>query len=330
MASISENLKNNRQHAPCQQGKIAEYAVLLGFLALLSIASLQGLGISIFKLPHSTAKTMETHSTLSVLGVNPVFAKGPAVPSMPLNGNTVANGYYKVVTDSATGVPSLQMVDTNREGSNVTSVDGNQRNSLGSMRLAEYLDTLAEEETDEEKQAYYAKMAKLAYYMGANEAEIDDFDTYGLQSVYSNGDALQDLMMQQAELQQLMLNPPPGVDPNELVDVLPIVSEVFNIAQSYQTLFAAFVGPDGKVTSNFSTISNGTYAKGLGSAMREGTTSRVATANFPLRETTYAALVPYEKLKTQVKTTLSQNKLPETPAVTTFQDAVVVDTAATN
>ena len=305
-----------------QQGKIAEYAILLVLLGVLSIASLQGLGLSIFHLPNSVAKTMETHSTLSVLDIKPTFASSQPAPALPIN------GYYKVVTDSATGKPSLQLVNTNEEAVNVSSVDGNQLNTLGTFRLADYLDQLAQRETDPGIQDYYAQMAKLAYYMGANEAELDDFDKYSLSTRYSNGDALQDLMGQQSALQALMLNPPPGIKSQDLANVLPVTSEVFNISQNYSSLFSKFVGPDGKVTSNFSTISQGTFAKGLGSAMRDGTTTQPSSLNFQLRNKSYDVLVPYDQLKAQVKVTLSQNKLPDTPVVTDFKDAVTIDSAA--
>ena len=323
MESFSgRRLMNISKPLPRQHGKVAEYAILLGLLGVLSIASLQGLGLSIFHLPNSVAKTMETHSTLSVLDIKPAFTSSQPMPTLPVN------GYYKVVTDSATGKPSLQLVNTNEEVVNVSSVDGNQLNTLGTFRLADYLDQLAQRETDPAIQEYYAQMAKLAYYMGANEAELDDFDKYSLQVLYSNGDALQDLMGQQSALQALMLNPPPGIKPQDLANVLPVTSEVFNISQNYSSHFSKFVGPDGKVTSNFSTISQGTFAKGLGSAMRDGTTTQPSSLNFQLRNKSYDVLVPYDQLKAQVKATLSQNKLPDTPVVTDFKDAVTIDGAA--
>jgi hypothetical protein len=299
-------------------GKLAEYALLLGLLGVLSVASLKLLGVSIFNLLSSASTPeLQTKSPMALLQKNtppPGFL-----------------GFYKVSIDPNTGKPVLAIVNSlSGEAKNVTSVDGNQFNTLGEMRLASYLDQLASQETNPENKAYYAQLAKLAYYMGANEGEIDDFDTYTLSSKYSNGDALQDLLNKKQEFQALMLNPPPGLNQQALSDLLPVSSEVFNIAQTYTSALSKYVNADGTVTTNFSTVTSGTkFATGLGSALDPATTTKVARAIYPLTNKTFEDVVPYDALKAQVQTTLSKNTLPQMPIVTDFKDAVVIDTTAT-
>jgi len=299
-------------------GKLAEYALLLGLLGVLSVASLKLLGVSIFNLL-SSASTPE------------IQAKSPLTLLQKNTPPPGFSGYYKVSIDPNTGKPILAIVNSlSGEAKNVTSVDGNQFNTLGGMRLADYLDQLANQETNPENKAYYAQLAKLAYYMGANEGEIDDFDTYTLHGSYSNGDALRDLLNKKQEFQALMLNPPTGLNQQALSDLLPVATEVFNIAQTYTSALKQYVNADGTVTTNFSTVVSGTnFATGLGSALDPATTTKVAKPIYPLTNKTFEDVVPYDVLKAQVQTTLSKNTLPQTPVVTDFKDAVVIDTTAT-
>jgi hypothetical protein len=296
---------------------LSEYCILIGLLAIVAVSSLEYMGLSIsellnFKEGDLNQTALEGYYA-SVIGTKAIGNSSQG------NITSEASSYYYLQQGFV--LPSANITG----GVNATSVDGNQSNSLGTLRLAEYLDKLAAAEEDPIKQDYYAKMAKIAYYMGANEGEIDDFSSYALSEKYSNGDALNDLLALQTSMRELMDSPPMGITQKELANVMPVVCEVYNIAQNYRNQLSSMIGPDGKVSRDFMTKdpATGFAVNGAGSAFADNFISPDSPDR--LTHTSYEKVVPYEELKPKVQITLNEYKLPVSPVVVTFQDAKRVE-----
>jgi len=291
---------------------LGEYALLLGLLGVLVVSGLHMLGFSVNNLLGASTQAPQrdamTNYYSNTLGAKVALTSAPVL--------TNSNGG---LSNSLTATP----VSTN-----VTSVEGNNRYTLGSLRLADNLDQMAQQATNPVVQAYYAQLAELSYYMGANEGELDDFDNYSKGSSYSNADALNDLLSKQAQLQALIKNPPAGVSQADLQAVLPYVQEVDTIASSYKSTLQSVIGPDGTVKAEFS-IREATEHVACSISTCQDMLLVPNNKNFIVHNTTYDALVPYEQLKAQVQTTLSKNPLSaDPPVMTTLQDATTTDSKA--
>jgi len=321
-----------------------EYALFAGLLAVTAIAGLTVLGGSVNGLFSGADTRLSAPNTLSILApVQPaktivVTNAQAASPQANLQiSNPTAykgSGYYAVVTDPVTGMPKLQLTDgTAGEVKNVSSVDGNQLNALGSLMLARKLDQIASEQTDPQLQDYYGQMAKLAYYMGAAEGELDDVGGLHVTTIldgrkYSNGDALRDLNQYHAQLETLMQNPPGGVNPQEFGTVLPLAAEVYNIGHNYVNQLNAYIKPNGEVTNNFKTDP---IVRNSGPAA--GSTFRLIETMIPGGTPTgksYEQYVSYTDLKNTVTTVIKENLPVSQPVETTWNDATVIDTHSFN
>lgn len=315
-----------------------EYALFAGLLAVTAIAGLNVLGGSVSSLLSASDTRLSAPNTLSVLAPIPSAQVGkPAGNSEnPDSGSPLpykGSGYYAVLTDSATGMPKLQLTDGTAGGvKNVSSVDGNQLNALGSLLLARKLDEMASQQTDPEIKDYYGQMAKLAYYMGAAEGELDDVAGLHLITVidgrkYSNGDALRDLNQYHAQLDTLMQNPPPGINPQEFGVVMPMAVEVFNIGHNYVNQLSDFIKPNGDVTANFKVdAANRDDGPAAGSTFRQ--IDHLIPGGTPTGKS-YETYMPYTELKSTVATVLAKSvPVLSQPVETTWTDATAIDTHA--
>jgi Flp pilus assembly pilin Flp len=290
---------------------LGEYALLLGLLGVLVVSGLHMLGFSVYNMLGSSTQAQQRDAMTNYYS-NTLGAKVALTSAPVLTNNNGANGTASLGAENAVST-------------NVTSVEGNNRYTLGSLRLADALDQMAQQATDPATKAYYAQLAKLAYYMGANEGELDDFDSYSKGSSYSNADALNDLLSKQAQLQTLMKNPPAGVSQADLQAVLPYVQEVDSIAANYKSTLQSVIGPGGKVKAEFSII-EATKHVACGISTCQDMLIVANNPNFVVHKTTYDALVPYEQLMAQVQTTLSKNPVSaDPPVMTTLQDATVTN-----
>ncbi|MCE3235157.1 MAG: hypothetical protein K0Q50_1337 [Vampirovibrio sp.] len=324
-----------------------EYALFAGLLAVTAIAGLTVLGGSVNGLFSGADTRLSAPNTLSVLApVQPAKtiaatnAQAPPSQTLLQISNPTAykgSGYYAVVTDPATGMPKLQLTDgTAGEVKNVSSVDGNQLNALGSLMLARKLDQIASEQTDPQLQDYYGQMAKLAYYMGAAEGELDDVN--GLRVTkplngkrYTNADALRDLNQYHGELATLMQNPPAGVNSQTFGTVMPLAAEVYNIGHNYVNHLNTFIKPNGEVTTNFKT--NPSARDGgpaAGSTFREIDIVIPTTPSGAPSSKSYEQYIPYTDLKNTVASVLKENLPISEPVETTWNDATVIDTHSFN
>lgn len=315
---------------------LSEYALMIGLLSMASFLSLQGFGINLSSLFQLQTTKLSSDNTLSLLErpttQNPSnVAAGPATTRLNLKGS----GFYAIVPNPATGKPELKLVDASGGVTNVTSVDGDQFNILGTLRIARKLDKLAEQQTDPALQDYYARMAKLAYYMGAAEGELDDVSGLSIyvkvsKYKYSNGDALQEVADRHRELATLMQNPPPNFDLQQFNQVMPLAAEVFNIGQNYLNHLDKFVASNGNVTKNFGNKVAGDSNAGSGNGTAGGSLTMVDGLKNAgkLRGTSYENFIAYDSLKSTVAGLLDNNKIKAAPVKTTLNDAREIDTVS--
>jgi Flp pilus assembly pilin Flp len=298
---------------------MAEYAILAGLVGVAGIVALKTFGGSVHNLLGITGQGLETNNTLSVLKAIPAGNSG----AVTLKGS----GYYRIVTDPATGLPTLKLsAGVNGVPTNVTSVAGNF-NTLGSLMLANKLDQLAQAETDPALKDYYARLAKLSYYLGGAEGELDDVPGLDLPvDQYTNGHALKDVVSYGQELQQLLNNPPANFQQSRAFkEVMPLAVDVYNIAQNYKNSLNRFIEPDGTILS-FGAGPESTSGNGKAGSVL---TNSALEAGSEVNNTHYDNLISYSQMKTRSKQVLSDNKVESVPVESTLTDATVVDATAT-
>jgi hypothetical protein len=192
-------------------------------------------------------------------------------------------GYYNITSNPKTGAPTLTLVDVSTLSTNVTSVDGNQRNTMtgtvqnlatnpnnnqkltsyyqntmmGTVQAANYIQNLATNPNNNQKlTSYYQSMANLAYYMGGAEGTLDNVPrlavtSAGNQKPYTNGDALRDINQYKNQLNTLLKNPPKGLSAGAYRELLTYAVQAHNIAQNYVNRYGRFMDGEGNVSRNF-------------------------------------------------------------------------------
>lgn len=313
---------------------LGEYALLLGLLGAVAISGLRLTGFSLDNLLGASTQA-PTQNQLKdyydkTLGIQLTLTSNGG--SQAGNVFTAGSNGMELPKSTLRSLSNMEQVGSASPVSvNVSSVDGNNQTTLGTLRLAQYFDELAQQETDPVKKSYYAQLAELAYYMGANEGELDDFDSYSKGSAYSNADAFNDLMAKQAEFKALLANPPAGLNPQDLAKVTPVAAEVNQIASNYKTALQSLIGANGKINSEFiisdASKSTATRIKTCAVFSCQDLTLIPNFSRVAVKNTTYDNLVPYDQLKAQVNTTLAKYPLPTTdpPVITTFQGATVTN-----
>lgn len=301
---------------------LSEYAILLGLVGVLSVAGLKALGVSTSNLFQGSSNTLASHNTLSLLDGQPQPIKtNLAASTGPLPGK----GYYGIVSDPANGLPVLQLVNGSQgAATNVSSIDGTKMNTLGTIMLANALDKLASAETDPELQNYYSRLARLSYYLGGAEGELDD--VAGLQGYYDNADALRDVLAYKSQLQSLMLQPPPGMDPAAIDAVMPLTANVYNIAQNYANALSKYVKPDGSIQNFYDGQST---TNGNPGDLLKHIALTAAKPDIPTGRS-YDQLVSYDQMKSLSSQVLAAKNVESVPVVSTLTSATEVDAIATD
>jgi Flp pilus assembly pilin Flp len=341
---------------------IAEYGLLLALVVVVTIGGLTLLGNSNFNLFAQSGNAMSelgygeftplkdmSDKQLAVTGAGVMPGAPGSKPQSKIY--LKGGGYYTMIVDPASGQPILKLINgTSGVNVNVSSVEGSRYNALGSIMLANKLDTLAEAQTDPKLKDYYGQLAKYAYYMGGAEGVMDNVQevsqgnvmrgvvdpSTGIMQTYTLGDGLRDIFSYRQTLQGLLENPPASLNASEFHQVMPYVMDVNNIAQNYLNNFQSFITPDGKVSQNFgdpaqchSTAEYGGCdlgTPGPGASLANATS---AVANPPnghqMIGINYHLLVSLKKLKANAAKLLANYKVADLPVVTTFQDAEVVD-----
>jgi hypothetical protein len=300
---------------------LTEYAILIGLLGVLGIAGLKMLGNSTYKLLAGSNDTLANKSTLSLIQAkyNAEQYTGSAAANTSPVVTLKGSGYYNLVVDPETGQYTMKMVDgASGVATNVTSIDGERMNMLGSLMLANKLAQLAEEESDPLLKEYYHQVAEVSYYLGAAEGEIDEIA--GLvpgKTIYGNGAALRDIFNYTQKLDSLLNNPPAGFTGQTYNEIMPLAVDVYNIAQHYENTFERFILPDGSFQM-FTTP--GTFDKPGGALVNSDIiANKGTTADRPYHE-----LVKYEDLRAISDKILSDHKVDSVPVESTLADATVV------
>jgi hypothetical protein len=304
---------------------LAEYAIVLSLVGILGLLALKGLGRSTSGLLMGSSNTLANNSTLSL--VQPDGGKGGSSESSSAANNTPiafkGTGYYTVGFDPTTHQPTIQLADT-ATATNVTSVDGNQLTTYGTMLLATRLDRLATAQSDPAISSYYASLAKVAYYLGGAEGELDDVPALDLDvNKYTNANALQDVLAYKEKLQAMLQNPPKGIDSKEFMDVMPLAVDTYNIAQNYANTLSRFVKADGTV-QDFGVADVGNSGSGTaGSSLRYVDNLVVLNADglIPVPTDSYDDLVKLTKLKKAAQQIVAGVVSSTEPVYTTMKDA---------
>jgi len=349
---------------------MSEYALVLSLVTLLALASLTTMGGSISGFLSNTANAF-SGGPLAALGLTKPAGNMPAAVlspeelakstalgsgsgsgssstpgsentgssgSMDSTGSTSGsgiqktngNGYYTIAMDPKTGQPVMTLVDAPGMSTNVTSVDG-QVHTLGTLRLAQELYDLSTQQSDPVLKNYYSEMAKWSYYLGGAEGEIDGVGPLSIKG-YSKGDALGDIYLYHNKLQTLINNPPPGANPQQLMQAMPLAADVYNIAKNYLNTLDQFIEPNGKVISSFGTGYCGdscgfslgepgsalTNANGLGATPDDFRSSTSDAAP-------YHQIMSFSEIKKSAYNVLSSYEVESAPVEATLTDASKLD-----
>ncbi len=297
---------------------LTEYSLLLAAIGVVAIGALHALRDSTAGLITRTDQAMAPRSTLNLLTVKLSGQPAPVA---------AGKGYYSTTTDE-NGQSALTVTEnSNGFGTNVSSIDGNLLNTLGSVKIADTLADLADQEQNPEVKTYLAKMAKASYYMGAAEGELDNIP--GLtQNGYTKGDALSDIYKHQQQLKALMANPPQEMNRNQYNEVVPLAADVSNIGQQYLEAMEQFLDSNGNVSANFGDpsqcslggclVGNGQPGSAIENADRLVKNPRGAVQ---LSNKTYEQYMSYNKLQKTTDNLLTQNRISSEPVRATMNSA---------
>jgi Flp pilus assembly pilin Flp len=313
---------------------LTEYALLIGLISVFGIFGLKSFGNSIHQLFSGAGSHLETDNTLILLQPNQGNVTTKLSPAkLSLKGGK----YYSIVTDPKTGMPSLKLT-SGAEGIavNTTSTDG-QFNTLGTVMLAQSLDQLAQNETDPKKKDYYTRLADLSFYLGGAEGEMDSVPNLDLAitneyGTYTRGDALRDIYAYRQEIKALMKNPPENMSKDELMAVLPLATDVYNISQTYLNAYSKFIDRNGNVPGNFGLADactgttcragNGTPGSCLSNADK---VTFLPNAN-KMINMSYDQLVTPTQIRSASNVVLSSKQVESARVENTLTDATLIDT----
>lgn len=300
---------------------MVEYAVLIGLVCLVSLLGLQSLGTSTKQLLSDSGQTLEIDNTLGLLQKQ--VNQKPA--------NLTGSGYYVIVKDPVTQKPKFQVVEGNQAtATNVTSIDGDRMNTLGTIMIANRLQEMAEAETDPELKNYYAKMAELSFYLGGAEGELDDIPELTLPpDQYTNADALKDILTLSSKMKNMLNNPPSGLSPDKFNEVMPLASNVYNIALNYKNKLGAYIDPNGYGIKQFDTINpNPGASSGTGEPGSVFTNPELVPGEIQNGYVSYSSVVPYKELKNSSEQVLGNKKVKSEPVKSTLNCANKIDRKA--
>jgi hypothetical protein len=303
-------------HRSTQGVSLAEYGALTALLLITVMGSMQLLGYSISDLLSQSQQTLTTQSTISVL--NPI-------PS------SAGNGLSPQLNSPNTGIaqPAMGLTDTgNNYTNNLTSVEGTQLDTVGSLILGKQLQALADAQTDPEARDYYAEMAHLAYYMGAAEGELDNVVGLDLGSEYTDGDALQEVYDKQKALKALMDNPPANlkVSAGDQEMVLALATKVYDIADLYSSSLSRFI-KNGKVTTHFDMGNNESGDGTPGNIYKNA--ALLKPKNSGLSKSSFEDHVDYNEMKSLADKVIAQHSATKT-VETTLKNAKKIDETSTS
>lgn len=282
---------------------VVEYGLIIAAIAIIVMLGLSNVGNSLTELFSKSSDALTATSSGVSSSQNNQPGGRPSATSIR-DYAKAGTGYYTVVTDPDTGKPKLMTMTESGQPTNITSIDGNQFNALGSTMIANTLRQRAEAETDPELKSYYTKLANNAYYMGAIEGTLDGMSQFSFESQYGNRTmALYDFEWQKSGMKHLIDNPPAGLDEQTYASIMPLAAEVYNIGQHYD------------LTHNYSTNNNGSieYRNPLDVGKN---IKGMASIN---------QVTTLDELKSISAQVLSDNKVESVPVEVTLTDATLID-----
>lgn len=322
---LASHARGTKTPAFCSGQSLGEYAIIAGLIITVCIPALMLLGGNLSNsLGHMLGSNAQKQTP-------PLNITASSLPSSSTNltpqhltapsGYYKGTGYYAVILDPVTGKPIITSVQTSQI--NVAGSNGNL-NTLGTTLLAQQLEKLALQQTDPELKNYYGEMAKLSYYLGAAEGELDDVSEFNFSTErYGNGDALQDIYNYHQALLSMMQNPPANANPQQLQEVLPLATEVFNIGHNYVNSLSQFITADGRVSASFSQNGDESDNNQPGNILTE--TSGLTAIEDSTRQS-LASLVPYDEVQQMADNLLSSYPVESVPVSTTLKDAQSINT----
>ncbi len=329
---------------------LAEYALILFLVALVSIPALQILGNAIdgllregnapskagqlFALLNSNGGATDAGSPVSgagggngegsetseiEVGPDPVAMTTPAeaMERAALSGTTYVNGKGQPIITVETPTDATGMMSTSANGGAMVAT--NEIGLYSSFKLASTLDELAKQADNPAEAAYLDKLARYSYILGHAEGELDDVKGIALAG-YNRASALQDVIDYSGQLNQALRNPPAGMDPQALALAQGLGGEVYNVSQQYTTALAGVIDANGKVTRSWGPTNAG-YA---------GASFSGAGQNFNNRtdRTSLLDYGSYEGFKKKANALLDNGTISSEPVKVTFTDARIMDGAA--
>lgn len=308
----------NRAHAG---QSTTEYGLIIASIAIVAIICLSNLGPNLSQLFKQNSDSLLA-SQASALEDMPSQANNtkPSATSIA-EYDQGGTGYYTLVPDPETGKFKLMTMTESTTPVNVTSLDGSQRNTLGSLRIANTLFQRAEEATNLELKNYYQKMAEKAYYLGAVEGYMDKVVGFSDNAEYTNGNALKDIGTFKREIRDLMKNPPASMDNQTYASVMPLAVEVYNIGQEYEKTLHSYIKPDGS-TLNF--IPDTRLGAEPGSILKlkpEQVPDIITPGNITRSVVSVDDLISFDELKKISTQVLTDNHVDSAPVEVTWTNA---------
>jgi hypothetical protein len=331
-----------------------ELAIIFGLVALTVFGAFYSMGPEIKKL-FASSKDEITKSTESVTvaagsgndrrsdpnsgGNNETGGNGSTPPTSLQQYESLPKFKYEITFDPSTQMAQIVTQESVSAGTNTTSslgehdsfvaqVDTGQASNVGkTLRMAEILQGMANNEPDLNAKAYFQQLAQVSYYLGAVQGELDDVNGLDLnpsvlkayggkdERDYTNADALRDLVGYSASLRTLLQNQPQGVDPARRALAMSLGREVFKLAEKYQMAHAQFLDSQGFANGeNWANDENceeletcemnGFFGKSFKSAKNTKYGEQHKTQGWQ-----YDQLVPYDALmKTSAKVLAAANK----------------------
>lgn len=213
---------------------LTEYGLIIALVALLG-------GSAIVMLGDAVLETLASLNGSNAVAASSQLTAPPggdvAVATPPSNSLSSVSGAgpLGLSTDPQTGALTVIFPDGSGVApENATSVDGSQMNTIGSLRLGYTLEELASNTTDPAMQGYYLELARLSYFSGLIEAEIErNNDFMDGDASYPLTTAFNELLSYQQQIKTLMESPPPGATGTDYQTAMLLAGEVYNISQNY-------------------------------------------------------------------------------------------------
>jgi hypothetical protein len=285
------------KHAGQAGNTLAEYATMIGAVALVAGAGLTLLGKSTNGLFQNADQHLQSDAVKNY--VNLSFDSKPTTQK-PESGPGYAGKNAVMTINPDTGIPAIQ---TTGVGINVTSVEGTSVNVYSTATAAQKLDSITI--TDPALQDWYSQVTKMTHFLAGAEGDQVGIKDLQIKSVetgkYNDGSAARDIYNYQSKLASLLANPPAGGDPTQITQVSTLAADAWNNAQSFLTPLTPYIKPDG--TLDTPALANSKLGKNMSPS-------------------TYDSLVSYTALQQSVNTALTDPSVKHLQAVTsTLVDA---------